>query len=59
MEKAPHLVSALDITSWNLKDEGSGYALRVSKVILKWTGPVNLLSKGQLGSNLMYSQKTN
>lgn len=34
------------------KDQGSGYLLRVSKGTLKWTGPVKLLSIGQLGSNL-------
>ena len=34
------------------KDQGSGYLLRVSKGTLKWTGPVKLLSSGQLGTNL-------
>ena len=33
--------------------QGSGYPPRVSKVNLKWTGSVKVLTKGQLGSNLM------
>ena len=33
--------------------EQSGYPLTVYKVTLKWTGPVNILTKGQLESNLM------
>ena len=36
------------------EDQGSGYPLRVSKVTLKWTDPVKILTKGQLESNLMY-----
>ena len=35
------------------EDQGSGYPLRVSKVTLKWTGPVQIFTKGQLGSNLL------
>ena len=35
------------------EDQGSGYPLRVFKIALKWTGPVKMLTKGQLGSNLM------
>ena len=34
------------------EDQGSVYPLRVSKVTLKWTGPVKILTKGQLESNL-------
>ena len=34
------------------EDQGSGYPLRVSKVTLKWTDPVRILTKGQLESNL-------
>ena len=34
------------------EDQGSGYPLRVSKVTLKWTGSVKILTKGQLGGNL-------
>ena len=37
------------------EDQGSGYPLRVSKVTLKWTGPVQIFTKGQLGSNLVYT----
>ena len=33
--------------------QDSGYLLRVSKVTLKWTGPVKNFTKCQLGSNLM------
>ena len=33
-------------------DQGSGYPLRVSKVTLKWTDPVKMLTKAQLESNL-------
>ena len=35
------------------EDQGSGYPLRVSKVTLKWTGPVKILPKGELESNLV------
>ena len=35
------------------EDQGSGYPLRVCKVTLKWTGPVKILPKGQLESNLI------
>ena len=35
------------------EDQGSGYPLRVSKVTLKWTGPVKILTMGQLGSSLL------
>ena len=36
------------------EDQGSEYPPGVSKVTLKWTGPVKFLTKGQLGSNLIY-----
>ena len=35
------------------EDQGSGYSLGVSKVTLRWTGSVKILTKGQLGSNLI------
>ena len=35
------------------EDHDSGYPLRVSKVILKWTGPIKILPKGYLESNLV------
>ena len=35
------------------EDQGSGYPLMVSKVTLKRTDPVKILTKGQLESNLM------
>ena len=38
------------------EDQGSGYPLRVSKVTLKWTGPVQIFPKGQLGSKLGHTQ---
>ena len=38
------------------EDQGSGYSLRVYKITLKWTGPVKILTKGQLGSNLVNIQ---
>ena len=34
------------------EDQGSGYPLRVYKITLKWTGPVKILTKDQLGSHL-------
>ena len=34
------------------EDQGSWYPLRVSKVTLYWTGPVKILPKGQLESNI-------
>ena len=34
-------------------DQGPGYPLRVHKIALKWTGPVQMLTKGQLGSKLL------
>ena len=37
------------------EDQGSGYPLRVSKVTLKWTDPVIILTKDQLKSNLVYT----
>ena len=37
------------------ENQGSGDPLRVSKVTLKWTGPVKILTKGQLGSNLIFN----
>ena len=51
-KKALILVSPLSVTSRNFEDQGSGYPLRVSKVTLQWTGPVKILPKGQLESNL-------
>ena len=51
--KKQALVTALDITSSSVEDQGSGYPLRVSKVTLKWTGPVKILSKGQLVRDLV------
>ena len=36
--------------------QGSGYPLRVSKVTLKWTGPVKILPKGLLESNQVQDQ---
>ena len=38
------------------EDQGSGYPLKVSKVTL-WTGPVKILTKGPLGSNLSHTQE--
>ena len=35
------------------EDQCSGYPLRVSKVTLKWTCPVKILTMGQIGSSLM------
>ena len=34
-------------------DQGSGYPLSISKVTLKWTVPVKILTMGQLVSRLM------
>ena len=52
-KKALNLESPLSGTPRIFEDNDSGYPLRVSIVTLKWTGPVKILTKGQLKSNLI------
>ena len=55
MEKKHLIQQVLEISLPGIfEDQGSGYPLKVSKVTLKWTGLVKILTKGQQGSNLLY-----
>ena len=40
------------------EEKGSGYPLRVYKITLKWTGHDKILTKDQLGSNLVHKKRT-
>ena len=47
------IIKVLSLSLYGIyENQGSGYPLKVSKVILKWTGPVKILPKRQLDSNL-------